>query len=58
MRTAIITSVCLEDKAGFMWLCLWGNSLNVVRDERKRYFLIQFKPESTATENSFVAKKI
>lgn len=50
MRTAIITSVCLEDKAGFMWLCLRGNSLNVVRDERKPYFLIQFRLESTAAE--------
>lgn len=58
MRTAIITSVSLEDKAGFMWLCLGGNSLNVMRDERKPYFLIQFKFESTAAEILSVAKEI
>lgn len=50
MRTAIITSVCLEDKAGFMWLCLRQNSWNLMRDERKPYFLIQFQLESTAAE--------
>lgn len=58
MRTAIITSVSLEDKAGFMWLCLRGNSLNVMRDERKPYFLIQFKFESAAAEILSVAKEI
>lgn len=40
VRTAIITSVFLEDKAGFMSLCLKGNSRNLVWDERKPYFLI------------------
>lgn len=58
MRTAIITSVCLEDKAGFMWLRLRGNSWNLMRDERKPYFLIQFKLESTAAEILFAAKWI
>lgn len=58
MRTAIITSVCLEDKAGFMWLCLWGNSLKVEQDERKPYFLIQVKLESTGREILFVANQI
>lgn len=56
MRTAIITSVCLEDKADFMWLCLRGSTWNLVRDERKPYFLIQFKLESAAAEILFVAK--
>ncbi len=56
MRTAIITPVCLEDKAGFMWLCLRGSSWNLMWDKRKPYFLIQFQPESTAAEFLFVEK--
>lgn len=57
MRTAIITSVCLEDKADFMWLCL-GNTWNLLQDERKPYFLIQFRLESTAAGILFVAQWI
>lgn len=56
MRTAIITSVCLEDKADFMWLCLRGNTWNLARDERKPYFLIQFELEKRCSRNSFCGK--
>lgn len=45
-----MTCVCLEDKADFMCLCLGGNIWDRVQDERKPYFLIQFKLESAAAE--------
>lgn len=58
MRTAIITSACLEDNAGFMWLRLRANIWNLVQDERKPYFLTYFKHESTLAEFFFVAQQI
>ena len=58
MRTAIITSVCLEDKADFMWLCLRGNTWNLQCDQKETIFLIHFQLESTPAEIIFVAKWI
>ena len=56
MRTAIITSVRLEDKAGFMRLCLRGNSLNVVRDERKNIFSDTIRAWKRCSRNSLCGK--
>lgn len=58
MRTAIITSVFLEEKAGVLCLRLRENSRTLIADERKPYFSDTIQAWKYHSRNSFIVKLI